>query len=282
MPYAQLPRHGDVLHDCHAEVLVRRALRAWLLERLVLEYKSQTEEVDGLPRLFTPTMTHDHAPVRWRLTDQVHIHLYISTPPCGEASSCLLHARNAMQDERTGYTPQTATHAAGSLLRGRETSSTQGMLLRTKPGRRDSPPAISMSCSDKVRLWNSLGMQGALLSQWLEPLFYTSIVLSRSPGMDATYAAACTSALAGLGARARRCTVHLVDQPFPSGREQVEERVAASLHIPQSSEKWADVEPVPGAGGTSLFSPSNCLAPWEPHGEYLGRCKNGRVDQAQR
>ena len=191
--------------------------------------------------------------MRWRLTDQVHIHLYISTPPCGEASSCLLHARNAMQDERTGYTPQTATHAAGSLLRGRETSSTQGMLLRTKPGRRDSPPAISMSCSDKVRLWNSLGMQGALLSQWLEPVFYTSIVLSRSPGMDATYAAACTSALAGLGARARRCTVHLVDQPFPSGREQVEERVAASLHIPQSSEKWADVEPMPGAGGTSLF-----------------------------
>lgn len=136
MPYAQLPRHGDVLHDCHAEVLVRRALRAWLLERLVLEHQSQAEEVDGLPRLFTPTMTHDHAPVRWRLSDQARIHLYISTPPCGEASSCLLHARNAMQDELTGHTPQTAAHAAGSLLRGRETSSTQGMLLRTKPGRR--------------------------------------------------------------------------------------------------------------------------------------------------
>ena len=35
--------------------------------------------------------------------------------------------------------------------------------LRTKPGRIDSPPTTSHSCSDKIALWGSVGVQGALL-----------------------------------------------------------------------------------------------------------------------
>ena len=52
--------------------------------------------------------------------------------------------------------------------------------LRTKPGRGER--TLSMSCSDKIMKWCTLGIQGGLLSNFLEkPIYLASIVVGRCP-----------------------------------------------------------------------------------------------------
>jgi double stranded RNA-specific editase B len=36
---------------------------------------------------------------------------------------------------------------------------------------------LTMSCSDKLCRWNFIGLQGALLSTLIEPIYYTSIII---------------------------------------------------------------------------------------------------------
>ena len=50
--------------------------------------------------------------------------------------------------------------------------------IRTKPGRGER--TISMSCSDKMAMWNVVGIQGALLTLFLmEPIYLRSIVVGK-------------------------------------------------------------------------------------------------------
>ncbi|KAK7695584.1 hypothetical protein QCA50_000220 [Cerrena zonata] len=64
----------------------------------------------------------------------------------------------------------------GTASRGRDNYSLFGV-LRTKPGRADSPPTLCMCCSDKIASWNVTGFQGALASHFLEPIYVDNIVI---------------------------------------------------------------------------------------------------------
>lgn len=70
--------------------------------------------------------------------------------------------------------------AAGAAARGRDGYALRGV-LRTKPGRADAPPTICMACSDKIAAWNVLGLQGALLSQILDPVYLSGVIIGGVP-----------------------------------------------------------------------------------------------------
>ena len=90
------------------------------------------------------------------------------------------------------------------LSRGRSGYAQLGV-IRTKPGmepphepravtnstglgRADAPATLCMSCSDKIAMWSSVGMQGALLVELgLEPVRLRSIVIGDVHGHEQFY-----------------------------------------------------------------------------------------------
>ncbi|GAA5904218.1 tRNA-specific adenosine deaminase [Sporobolomyces salmoneus] len=187
LPHSKLPLHGDVLHDSHAEVIARRGLKLWLYRQLELAAKGAEATV------------FERTQGAWRLKQEWNVGLWISTLPCGDASTYSLSLSALTLPSAPSSSPETeaikppdtdrvhpslgeaatlglvVTRSStppplGSSLksdplvhRGRVSYATISA-LRTKPGRADSPPTTSHSCSDKLAMWTRLGIQGGLLS----------------------------------------------------------------------------------------------------------------------
>lgn len=96
----------------------------------------------------------------------------------------------------------------GAASRGRDNYSLFGV-LRTKPGRADSPRTLSMSCSDKIAAWNVLGVQGALASTLFGPLYASSVIIGDVPDeLQPVVLDDCSRAFFGrLGKLASECSI---------------------------------------------------------------------------
>jgi len=146
----------DIVADCHAEALVGRACRVLFLRSLRKLCCHQHE-------IFLATLA------------ECSFHLVVSDSPCGDSSirgivssdtSQATHATNwsgapllpiSLLDERCG---------SGNNKISMHYDSRDSQVIgccRLKPGRSDLPPdkrSHSLSCSDKIVLWSSLGFQG--------------------------------------------------------------------------------------------------------------------------
>ncbi|KIM45922.1 hypothetical protein M413DRAFT_23732 [Hebeloma cylindrosporum] len=164
---------GEVVHDSHAEVLARRCALRWFLEEI-----SRVHSQEG--PCGTSSWIIRRSNGKYALQEGVKLNLYISTVPCGDASMQLLAS---VQDEDMAALKNSSVFpdlCATAASRGRDNYARLGV-LRTKPGRADSPPTSCMSCSDKIARWNVLGIQGALGSWFLEPLYIDTVIIGEVP-----------------------------------------------------------------------------------------------------
>lgn len=131
------------------------------------------------------------------LKTNVKIALFISHTPCGDASIIPKTDKRKNEEEDLNLSKRiktdTNTNQIEDIYRtGAKcvpNSEVQDLkekgvnyhglgALRTKPGRGD--PTISMSCSDKIAKWLVLGIQGSLMSSFLEkPIYLDAIIISK-------------------------------------------------------------------------------------------------------
>lgn len=184
LPGNRLSGRGESVNDSHAEILARRGALLWLFDE-VRRVKNRASDGE------TSFWIEKHLSGKYRLRDTVHVHMYISTVPCASIQSIVIAYSDhlggdaSMQFLATSQDPEMAqlkdstpfeTQPSDVPWRGRNNYHCYGV-LRTKPGRADSPTTASMSCSDKIAAWNVLGLQGALGSLLFTQLYVDSIVI---------------------------------------------------------------------------------------------------------
>lgn len=168
----RLSLEGKVVNDSHAEIICRRAFLTFLYKELERFYENNEQSI------FEKGGYNGRAKVK----DDVSFHLYISTAPCGDGALFTPRQDDVVEHFPKEHTPTFSSKPHGILrtkiedgegtipIDSSDADQTFDGILRGKRLR-------TMSCSDKVCRWNVLGLQGALLSHVIEPVYLESLTL---------------------------------------------------------------------------------------------------------
>ncbi|KFQ82876.1 Double-stranded RNA-specific adenosine deaminase, partial [Phoenicopterus ruber ruber] len=175
----ELSLKGETVNDCHAEIISRRGFVRFLYGELMKYDPSNPSS--AAESIFEPAGGN-----RLRIKSSVTFHLYrlfSSTAPCGDGAlfdkSCSDQASVVGQAQ---HQPLFENPKQGKLRtkveNGEGTIPVESSdIVPTWDGIQRGERLRTMSCSDKILRWNILGLQGALLSHFVEPVYLSSVTL---------------------------------------------------------------------------------------------------------
>ncbi|XP_072301588.1 adenosine deaminase domain-containing protein 2 [Eucyclogobius newberryi] len=145
--------NGTMVHDCHAIVIARRALLRFLYKQLLLFFDNDPK-VNECSVFEVSAETH-----QLQLKPKISFHLYANQSPEGAAKNFYFGSAN-WTSMKLQY------HSKGVLV----------PVVYLDPSQWASR-VCCMSASDKLCRWTVVGVQGALLSHFIQPIYITSMVL---------------------------------------------------------------------------------------------------------
>ncbi|XP_050409742.1 double-stranded RNA-specific adenosine deaminase isoform X2 [Patella vulgata] len=162
--YQNLKSDGTCIIQAHAEIVARRAFVRFL-------YNELDRFVEGEKN---PIFTRSNSG-KLSLVDGVKFHLYISRPPCGDASAFPTIGSKDVRSKalrKQGVLRTLVADGEGAIP-------TDSVL---PAGHNGEERLRVMTCSDKICRWNVVGVQGALLSHIMEPIYLSSVVIGSYSG----------------------------------------------------------------------------------------------------
>ena len=185
-----LSRIGTAVQDCHAEVVARRAFMRFLYtQAMTVLHDGTNESIFEVP-----------APGKLlKLKQSICFVLYISKPPCGDATQFTRADRGGCcgpsedgvchpywnptprKERKMGVLRKKLESGEGSVVLSSHTGEQSWMKLKFSSSSLSCASSdqrlATMSCSDKILKWNTLGLQGALLSKIMEPVHLSLVVI---------------------------------------------------------------------------------------------------------
>ncbi|KAJ1553405.1 hypothetical protein HK096_007976 [Nowakowskiella sp. JEL0078] len=178
LPTNKHSKIGDALLDSHAETICRRAFVQYLLDEIHFAQQNKSEIITIKDSKFI-------------INSNISFHMYISQPPClcGDASMAALsdsqtptqRINNESKKRKHKMIQESTADPSAKCLksgpvRGRLEYNLKNV-VRTKPGRMDSNPSHSKSCSDKLSKYNVVGLAGALAAHFIAGVYLKTLII---------------------------------------------------------------------------------------------------------
>ncbi|XP_060525250.1 double-stranded RNA-specific editase Adar [Cylas formicarius] len=172
---------GASLNDMHAEIIARRCLINYFYDQLELLTNPGT--------LSLSIFEQRSEGCGYRLKKDIEFHLYINTAPCGDARVFSTGEDHPSEDRHPNRISRGQLRT--KVESGEGTIPIKGVAIQTWDGIIQGERLLTMSCSDKICKWNVVGVQGALLAYFIEPVYLKSLVVGGLMKESHLYRAIC-------------------------------------------------------------------------------------------
>ncbi|XP_052799737.1 adenosine deaminase domain-containing protein 1-like [Mya arenaria] len=177
-----LTTDGRSVIDSYAVAIARRALLKYF-------HKEAKRYLEGGQVL--SIFTESSQGGKLQLKDHITLHLFLNHPPPGDYRDCLEIPCKPLSNNEEEHLEEGAHYPAFSddLPGWFSVKNEDGVIECVEE---DQPPVqnyeelqegsedlLVMSCSDKLLLWNTVGIQGGLFSAFLMPIYIDSVILGR-------------------------------------------------------------------------------------------------------